>query len=292
MSQQTEAISLIEASKQARSVISSINAGKQHALTKNGETVFWQREEWVRWALDEVLPLIDQAIAATEESSAVQERLELIGHADLAINNIYIFNGYGEDVPEGRTPIYAKYKQRKESEPQKSDDRIWPVELQGRLRDGQYSYDPAVEISVFLKAVYWLENSPNTRDKAASKELRRLHEENIRLKDCLFQMQEAAKQLAAQPKAEKQEPVAFITNRRQRMNVEIRPNSFVFQPKSTDWEIPLYTHPQPKREPLTIEQLREHWQVAKVLDMTDSEIDFADYVLIARDVEALYGIKE
>ena len=38
------------------------------------------------------------------------ERLELIGHADLAINNIYIFNGYGEDVPEGRTPIYAGYK--------------------------------------------------------------------------------------------------------------------------------------------------------------------------------------
>ena len=38
------------------------------------------------------------------------ERLELIGHADLAINNIYIFNGYGEEVPEGRTPIYAGYK--------------------------------------------------------------------------------------------------------------------------------------------------------------------------------------
>ena len=38
------------------------------------------------------------------------ERLELIGYADLAINNIYIFNGYGEDVPEGGTPIYAGYK--------------------------------------------------------------------------------------------------------------------------------------------------------------------------------------
>ena len=47
----------------------------------------------------------------------------------------------------------------------------------------------------------------------------------------------------------------------------------------------------PQRKPLTVEQLREHWQVAKVLDMTDAEIDFADYVLIARDVEALYGIK-
>ena len=38
------------------------------------------------------------------------ERLELIGHADLTINNIYIFSGYGEEVPEGRTPIYAGYK--------------------------------------------------------------------------------------------------------------------------------------------------------------------------------------
>jgi hypothetical protein len=38
------------------------------------------------------------------------ERLELIGHADLAINNIYIFNGFVEYVPEDRTPIYAGYK--------------------------------------------------------------------------------------------------------------------------------------------------------------------------------------
>ena len=38
------------------------------------------------------------------------ERLELIGHADLTINNIHIFNGYGEDVPDGRVPIYAGYK--------------------------------------------------------------------------------------------------------------------------------------------------------------------------------------
>lgn len=55
---------------------------------------------------------------------------------------------------------------------------------------------------------------------------------------------------------------------------------------------PYRTRPQPKRKPLTVEQLREHWQVAKVLDMTDAEINFADYVLIARDIEALYGIKE
>jgi hypothetical protein len=46
------------------------------------------------------------------------------------------------------------------------------------------------------------------------------------------------------------------------------------------------------QKPLTVEQLYKHWKVAKVRDMTDAEIDFADYVLITRDVEALHGIKE
>ena len=62
----------IEAMKQARSVISSINAGKNNALRKNNETVFWQREEWVRWALDEVLPVLNQAIAEAEKENALQ----------------------------------------------------------------------------------------------------------------------------------------------------------------------------------------------------------------------------
>jgi len=53
----------------------------------------------------------------------------------------------------------------------------------------------------------------------------------------------------------------------------------------------VYTTPQ-QRKPLSIEQIHKHWQVAKVLDMTDAEIDFADYVLITRDVEALHGITE
>jgi hypothetical protein len=78
-------------------------------------------------------------------------------------------------------------------------DRVWPEKFQDRLRDEWYSFDPEVEMSDFSKSVYWLENSPNTRDKLAAKELRRLHEDNIRLKKCLFQMQEAAKQIAAQP---------------------------------------------------------------------------------------------
>jgi 5,10-methenyltetrahydromethanopterin hydrogenase len=37
-------------------------------------------------------------------------RFELIGHADLSINNIYIFTDHSESVPEGRTPIYAGYR--------------------------------------------------------------------------------------------------------------------------------------------------------------------------------------
>ena len=49
---------------------------------------------------------------------------------------------------------------------------------------------------------------------------------------------------------------------------------------------------EPKRKPLTIVELQKHWQVAKVLDMTDAEISFPDYVLITKDVEALHGIKE
>ena len=42
----------------------------------------------------------------------------------------------------------------------------------------------------------------NLTCSAAAAELRRLHEENQRLKDCLFQMQEAAKQLAVSQPAE------------------------------------------------------------------------------------------
>jgi hypothetical protein len=48
----------------------------------------------------------------------------------------------------------------------------------------------------------------------------------------------------------------------------------------------------PQLQPMTLEKLREHWEGAKVLDMTDAEISFSDYVLIVKDVEALYGIKE
>jgi hypothetical protein len=59
---------------------------------------------------DKEITALRQAIEQAEKQEPVAgKRLELVGHADLGINNIYIFNDYGEEVPEGRTPIYAGY---------------------------------------------------------------------------------------------------------------------------------------------------------------------------------------
>ena len=43
--------------------------------------------------------------------------------------------------------------------------------------------------------------------------------------------------------AEKQEPVAYISNKRQRLNIELKPQTFVDVPTVTDWEMPLYMKP-------------------------------------------------
>ena len=48
----------------------------------------------------------------------------------------------------------------------------------------------------------------------------------------------------AQPE---QEPVAYLSNKRQRLNIEIKPQTFVEIPTATDWEMPLYMKP-PQRE--------------------------------------------
>ena len=47
-----------------------------------------------------------------------------------------------------------------------------------------------------LRLAEWLETSPYHHDKLVATELRRLHEENETLKKCLFQMQNAAIELA------------------------------------------------------------------------------------------------
>jgi len=44
-------------------------------------------------------------------------------------------------------------------------------------------------------------------------------------------------------KLESQEPVAYLSNKRQRLNIELKPQTFVEIPTSTDWEMPLYMKP-------------------------------------------------
>ena len=53
-------------------------------------------------------------------------------------------------------------------------------------------------------------------------------------------------------KAEKQEPVAYLSNKRQRLNIELKPQTFVEIPTVTDWEIPLFTAPQPNQDEVDI----------------------------------------
>ena len=50
----------------------------------------------------------------------------------------------------------------------------------------------------------------------------------------------AIKEALAQPE---QEPVAYLSNKRQRLNIEIKPQTFVEIPTVTDWEMPLYMKP-------------------------------------------------
>ena len=59
---------------------------------------------------------------------------------------------------------------------------------------------------------------------------------HIAVRDLLIECREAL----AQPE---QEPVAFLTNKRQRLNIELKPQTFVEVPTVTDWEMPLYMKP-------------------------------------------------
>lgn len=57
---------LMAALQDARGALSSVNSGHQHQITVNDEPAYWQRGEWVRWILDEVLPEIETTINATK----------------------------------------------------------------------------------------------------------------------------------------------------------------------------------------------------------------------------------
>jgi chromosome segregation ATPase len=54
---------LREALQEAASVIRSINAGKGDRILVDGEPMYRQTEEWVRWAIDEILPVVDKALS-------------------------------------------------------------------------------------------------------------------------------------------------------------------------------------------------------------------------------------
>ena len=59
---------LLEALKEAWSVVSSINYGKNHVIKRSdGEVLYGQTDEWCMWALKEVLPKMEQAIARAEQ---------------------------------------------------------------------------------------------------------------------------------------------------------------------------------------------------------------------------------
>jgi regulator of replication initiation timing len=53
---------LREALQEAGGVIRSINAGKGDRILVDGEPMYRQTEEWVRWAIDEILPVVDKAL--------------------------------------------------------------------------------------------------------------------------------------------------------------------------------------------------------------------------------------
>lgn len=63
---------LLEALKEAWSVVSSINYGKNHVIKRSdGEVLYGQTDEWCMWALKEVLPKMEQAIARAEQKGGV-----------------------------------------------------------------------------------------------------------------------------------------------------------------------------------------------------------------------------
>ena len=65
----TTQAALLDALTDLASALSSLNSGPSHAIQVTGERVYWQREEWVRWILDEKLPEARAAIAQAEAAA-------------------------------------------------------------------------------------------------------------------------------------------------------------------------------------------------------------------------------
>jgi hypothetical protein len=79
--------------------------------------------------------------------------------------------------------------------------------------------------------------------------------------------QENVRSMLAHPE---QEPVAYLSNKRQRLNIELKPQTFAEIPILTDWEMPLYMKP-PQR---TWVGLTEE-EIKYLLSISDNEEDFA-----------------
>lgn len=72
--QQQPDAELLEALKEAWSVVSSINYGKNHAIKRSdGEVLYGQTDDWCIWALKEVLPKMEQAITRAEQKGGKGE---------------------------------------------------------------------------------------------------------------------------------------------------------------------------------------------------------------------------
>lgn len=49
---------LLIALMQAKSVLSTINSSKFHKVSVDGAECYWQTDEWIKWARDEVFPVV------------------------------------------------------------------------------------------------------------------------------------------------------------------------------------------------------------------------------------------
>ena len=78
-----------------------------------------------------------------------------------------------------------------------------------------------------------------------------------------------------------QEPVAYLSNKRQRINIEIKPQTFVEIPTVTDWEMPLYMRP-PQRTWVGLTRDEQSFVYSSLHNATSREdsfwVDFANAI--------------
>jgi hypothetical protein len=98
--------------------------------------------------------------------------------------------------------------------------------------------------------------------------------------------------------AQQQEPVAWMFQHGETgrtLCVDAQQVKWGFEERNPIYQkiAPLYTSPPTlSLAQRTWEEWFKWWRTSKVADCTEAEIDFADFMLIARAVESEYGIKE